>query len=154
MSIRVTDKPASNVELLVNLCEFSRFGALAQVFLMEAIRKYADAVATADPSELGPATPLFNPVAWQGVAADIRKRVDEFYGRDRVADAEPDDEEEDCPPQPDPTIAQRNEFRQYLHGCTDRQVQGVYEKERDAGRAVYKELAIAEAERRGITLEL
>jgi hypothetical protein len=45
------------------------------------------------------------------------------------------------------------EFNAYLRNCTDRQVQGVYEKERDAGREEYVELARAEAERRGIVLE-
>lgn len=42
------------------------------------------------------------------------------------------------------------EFRQYLKQCTDRQVMGVLEKERAAGRDDYAELAVAEAERRGL----
>lgn len=46
----------------------------------------------------------------------------------------------------------RREFRGYLKSCSDRQVQGVYDKERAAGRDEYAELAIAEAERRGIAL--
>jgi len=45
------------------------------------------------------------------------------------------------------------EFRDYLKNCTDAQVQGVYDKERAAGRDDYAELAVAEAERRGIDLE-
>lgn len=45
------------------------------------------------------------------------------------------------------------EFRGYLKQCTDRQVQGVYDKESEAGRDDYAELAIAEAERRGIILD-
>ena len=44
------------------------------------------------------------------------------------------------------------EFRQYLKQCTNAQVQGVYDKEKQAGRLGYAELAIAEAERRGITV--
>ncbi len=44
----------------------------------------------------------------------------------------------------------RADFKMYLKQCTDAQVRGVYEKERAAGRAIYKELAILEAERRGI----
>jgi hypothetical protein len=46
------------------------------------------------------------------------------------------------------------EFRGYLKQCSDRQVQGVYDKEREAGRDDYAELAVAEAERRGITIEV
>ncbi len=51
------------------------------------------------------------------------------------------------------TAQDMKEVRQYLKQCTDRQVQGVYDKEKNAGRNLYAELAIAEAERRGITIE-
>lgn len=46
------------------------------------------------------------------------------------------------------------EFRGFLRNATDRQVQGIYDKEKRAGRDDYAELAVAEAERRGIFLEL
>lgn len=46
------------------------------------------------------------------------------------------------------------EFRGFLHNATDRQVQGIYEKEQRAGREDYAELAVAEAERRGIVLDI
>lgn len=42
------------------------------------------------------------------------------------------------------------EFRAYLKQMTDAQVRGVYDKEHAAGRDDYAELAIAEAEIRGI----
>lgn len=45
------------------------------------------------------------------------------------------------------------EFRGFLQQATDRQVQGIYDKERRAGRDDYAELAVAEAERRGIFLD-
>jgi hypothetical protein len=45
------------------------------------------------------------------------------------------------------------DFRGYLKQCTDAQVQGVYDKEHAAGREDYAELAVAEAERRGIELD-
>ena len=45
------------------------------------------------------------------------------------------------------------EFIAYLKTCTDRQVQGVYDKELAAGRDDYAELAVLEAERRGIELD-
>lgn len=44
----------------------------------------------------------------------------------------------------------REEFKQYLRQCTDRQVYGVLEKETDAGRDDYAELARNELERRGL----
>jgi hypothetical protein len=46
------------------------------------------------------------------------------------------------------------EFRGFLRNATDRQVQGIYDKEKRAGRDEYVELAIAEAARRGIELDL
>jgi len=45
------------------------------------------------------------------------------------------------------------DFSGYLRNCTDRQVQGVYDKEKNAGRDGYAELAINEAARRGINLD-
>ena len=50
------------------------------------------------------------------------------------------------------TSKDRIEFRLYLRQCTDRQVQGVYDKEKEAGRNEYAELAKDEAAQRGITL--
>ena len=46
------------------------------------------------------------------------------------------------------------EFRGFLRNATDRQVQGIYDKEKGAGRDDYAELAVAEAEQRGIFLDL
>ncbi len=51
------------------------------------------------------------------------------------------------------TARDMQEFRGYLKNCTDAQVQGVYDKEKAAGRDDYAELAVAEAERRGIELD-
>lgn len=48
------------------------------------------------------------------------------------------------------TKKDREEFVAYLRACTDRQVYGVLEKERAAGRRAYVELAKAELERRGL----
>lgn len=50
------------------------------------------------------------------------------------------------------TKADQADFTQYLKGCTDNQVRGVYEKEKAAGRDEYAELAKHEAELRGISL--
>lgn len=50
------------------------------------------------------------------------------------------------------TAQDRKEFKSYLRSCTDKQVQGVYDKERAAGRSTYAEMAQDEAERREIQL--
>jgi hypothetical protein len=48
------------------------------------------------------------------------------------------------------TPQDKRDFNEYLRLCTDRQVLGVYEKERNAGRRGYAELARAEAQRRNL----
>ena len=48
------------------------------------------------------------------------------------------------------TTQDKQEFKDYLQMCTDRQVLGVYEKERNAGRAAYAKLARDEARNRGL----
>ena len=45
------------------------------------------------------------------------------------------------------------DFNGYLRACTNRQIQGVFDKERKAGREDYAELARTEARVRGITLD-
>jgi hypothetical protein len=52
-----------------------------------------------------------------------------------------------------PTARDLREFRGFLRNATDRQVQGIYDKEKSAGRDDYAELAVAEAESRGIVLD-
>ena len=49
--------------------------------------------------------------------------------------------------------AERREFSCYLRAYTNRQVQGVYDKETAAGRQDYADLAVIEAERRSITID-
>jgi hypothetical protein len=51
------------------------------------------------------------------------------------------------------TAKDLREFRGFLRNATNRQVQGIYDKETRAGRDEYAELAVAEAARRGIELE-
>lgn len=48
------------------------------------------------------------------------------------------------------TEADKADFRGYLKNCTDRQVLGVLEKEKKAGRRVYARLAREEAIHRGL----
>jgi hypothetical protein len=51
------------------------------------------------------------------------------------------------------TNQDRHEFEGYLRQCTDRQVYGVLEKERAAGRRAYANLARAELARRNLSEE-
>lgn len=51
------------------------------------------------------------------------------------------------------TSQEKASFESYLRSCTDTQVQGVYDKEKAAGREDEMELALAEADRRGLDLD-
>lgn len=72
----------TNVEFVTNVMEFSNFGPMAQLFVMEAISKYAEQVANA-PEEAFESMKggLINPDAWQGVAREIHNKVQAHYGK-------------------------------------------------------------------------
>ncbi|HDR9103409.1 TPA: hypothetical protein QDB04_000129 [Burkholderia vietnamiensis] len=48
------------------------------------------------------------------------------------------------------TAQDKREFNAYLQGCTDNQVRGVLDKESNAGRADYAQLAETEMARRNL----
>lgn len=48
------------------------------------------------------------------------------------------------------TNKDRDEFKQFLRQCTDKQVHSVLEKEETAGRDDYADLARSERDRRGL----
>lgn len=62
----------TNVEVLTEIMEFSRCGALAQLFIMDAVSRHAERVAAASVDELkGMEGGLISPAAWQATAAEI-----------------------------------------------------------------------------------
>lgn len=67
----------TNEELILDLMEHSPYGGLGQVFIVEAIRQYAEQIAAADPNVIG--NGLISGEAWQGVAKDVKERCDLFY---------------------------------------------------------------------------
>lgn len=71
----------SNVEFVTELMQFSRFGALAQAFVIDAISQHANAIAATDNPEAF-TTGLFDGQVWVDCAKDIKKKMDENYGRD------------------------------------------------------------------------
>ena len=69
----------SNVEFVVELMQFSRYGVLAQLFIMDAIIKYSTVVAAVDdPTPYTSA--LIDGRRWVECARDIKRQLDEFYG--------------------------------------------------------------------------
>ena len=72
------NKKLTNEEFINELMCFSTYGALTQVFVIEAIRYYAEQVAnTPEPTESDGS--LLNPVIWHAIAKDIQKALKENY---------------------------------------------------------------------------
>lgn len=71
----MTKKQPTNIDFVTDLMFYSSYGAMAQVFVIEAISKYADACAV----ERIPDGGFINPDAWQGVAKEIQQKLKERY---------------------------------------------------------------------------
>lgn len=62
-----------NIDFVRNLMTFSKYGALAQLFVIDALVKLSDVVRQADPDKCGNA--LLNGQAWVGVAQEIHDKI-------------------------------------------------------------------------------
>ncbi len=77
-------KLESNEDLVCDLMKFSPRGPLGQVFIIEAIRKYAETWAAMTPEQrkqYQDKSPLISMEAWCAVAEDVKARCDKFYNR-------------------------------------------------------------------------
>lgn len=68
-------KKLTNVELVTKMMEFSNFGALSQLFIIEAIGQFADKVSKLSPKDI-PNNCFISPEAWIGVAKEIKEQID------------------------------------------------------------------------------
>lgn len=68
-------KPQTNLEFVSQLMRFSQFGAMAQVFVIQALDQYSKAVAESDPKEFD--NQLIHAEVWQGVAKEIQGKLKE-----------------------------------------------------------------------------
>jgi hypothetical protein len=68
-------KRPDNITFVRNLMNHSQYGALAQLFVLDALSKFAESVSKADPVAVD--TPLINGHAWVGVAREIKGKFDE-----------------------------------------------------------------------------
>lgn len=79
-----TVRRLTNVEVITDIMEFSRFGVLAQMFVMDALSKQARAVSDAPPEAFegdGWKDSFMTAEAWQGVAREIADRLDKHLGK-------------------------------------------------------------------------
>lgn len=78
-------KIKTNEDLVVDLMNYSPYGALCQSFIITAIRSFSDKVISQKKEllemEKNGEVQLVSMKAWVGIAEDIKKRMDEFYNR-------------------------------------------------------------------------
>lgn len=77
-------KIENNEDLVQDLMVYSPRGALGQVFIVEAIRKYADGVAAwtdEQVAEFQKTNGFISMEGWRETARDVKKRCDAFYNR-------------------------------------------------------------------------
>jgi hypothetical protein len=68
-------KRKTNIEIVNDIMNFSRYGALAQVFVMDALLKMSEAVAKSTPKDY-PKNNFIHPEAWIGVAKEIKAKLE------------------------------------------------------------------------------
>jgi hypothetical protein len=71
----------TNEEFVSDLMTYSSFGGLCQVFVIEAIRRYADQVSAANPAAMD--TQFLSGAVWVGLAKEIKAKVHQQYDIDR-----------------------------------------------------------------------
>jgi hypothetical protein len=77
-TVKIASKKTNltNTELIVEMMEYSNFGALSQLFIMEAIRKEAERVAATKPEQYDQEKwAMISVPAWIGVAKEIAKKI-------------------------------------------------------------------------------
>lgn len=70
-------KRETNEQFVKRVMNFSRYGALSQIFIMQALDSYSKAVANADPDKCGNA--LINGEAWVNVAKELQAELMAHY---------------------------------------------------------------------------
>jgi hypothetical protein len=68
----------TNAEFVARLMEFAKCGPLAQLFIIEAVRKYAEACAAATPEKLD--CGLISGAHWKRCAIEIHEEVTKHLG--------------------------------------------------------------------------
>ncbi|KGS74765.1 hypothetical protein X976_1955 [Burkholderia pseudomallei MSHR7500] len=70
----------TNLECINEIMTFSRYGALAQAFVMDALSQHAERVATTPPDQLQ-VNPMISARAWHGVALEIHTKFEAHFSR-------------------------------------------------------------------------
>ncbi|HDR8955852.1 MULTISPECIES: hypothetical protein [Burkholderia cepacia complex] len=74
----------TNIDCLMEIMNFSRYGALAQAFVMDALSKHAAHIASMPLEELTEQfgdQPIVSAKAWHGVAQEIHEKLEAHFAR-------------------------------------------------------------------------
>jgi len=71
-------KRKTNVQVVSDIMNHSKYEAIAQVFVLEAIRQYADIVSETKLDDF-PEQNIINPQTWLDTAKEIREKMIEAY---------------------------------------------------------------------------
>jgi hypothetical protein len=63
-----------NIAFVKALMTHSKYGALAQLFVIDALSKWADKISSVEPQAVD--TPMISGEAWVGVAKEIKDKID------------------------------------------------------------------------------
>ena len=66
-------RPMTNIEKVTHIMTFSKYGGLAQLFVMDALHKGTDIVSKASPEQVG--NGFIDGDAWIGVAREIQETL-------------------------------------------------------------------------------
>lgn len=75
-------RPMTNLDCVTAIMTFSRHGALAQAFVMDALSKHASRIAAMPPEALKQQFgdhPMISAEAWQAVAREIHKKLEAHF---------------------------------------------------------------------------
>ncbi|OXI73724.1 hypothetical protein AB9075_07200 [Burkholderia thailandensis] len=70
----------TNLECLTDIMTFSRYGALAQAFVMDAPSQHAARVAQT-PLDALEVNPMISARAWRGVAQEVHTKLEAHFAR-------------------------------------------------------------------------
>lgn len=88
-------KRMTNIEVVEDIMSFSKFGALSQIFVMDAIMKCAEMTSKVDPATM-PEHGLINNHAWVGVAKEILGKLQRQTDSVQQSLCDDNQEEEAC----------------------------------------------------------
>ena len=73
--------PSTNLEVVTDIMTYSNYGALAQLFVMDALTKFSKIVMSTPSEDMAMMdNGLISCEAWKGVAAEIHKKLSGYHG--------------------------------------------------------------------------